>query len=255
MAEKEVPAGHMPMAQAVQVLDRTESQIRALARAGVIPPLKDGAVSITAMARYIKHLHESSGKGPAAEAAAHIGVTERRFREMISRGVIKPQARSQYDFAQVRVEYINHLREAAAGRQTDSGMVLANERARHAKAMADAQEMKNKVEAEEYLPRGEIQMIQAAGDARVRTKLLAIPSKAAPRLLGLETLPDIKDALSNAINEALAELANTRVVGILPGRDKAPGLHKNAPRALGVLHAATAGDDKRMGGRKPKTKP
>jgi hypothetical protein len=52
-----------------------------------------------------------------SEAAAHIDLKERRFRQLIEAGVFKrPKRPSDWNLDKVRVEYIRHLREQAASR-------------------------------------------------------------------------------------------------------------------------------------------
>ena len=56
----------------------------------------------------------------------------------------------------------------------------------------------------------------------LRTRLLAIPTKAAPLLLGCRTIPRLKDELERQIHDALRDIANTDVARYLAdigGRD------------------------------------
>src|SRR5215813_14698215 len=54
---------------------------------------------------------EGIDRGPAAEAAKHIDVTERQLRRLRDKGIIKsrPQPRG-YDLDEVRQDYLRHLR-------------------------------------------------------------------------------------------------------------------------------------------------
>lgn len=147
-----------------------------------------------------------------AQAARHIDLSERRFTELLD-DVFKRCERGAYDLDEVRMVYIRHLREGAAGRSNETG-ALANEKARHAKEQADSLAMKNAQVRGELLPAGEVTAAVTAAFARVRAKLLAIPSKLAPVVISLTAIAEVKEIISNAVNEALAELAGTNVAGI-----------------------------------------
>lgn len=158
-----------------------------------------------------------------ADCANHLFLSERRFRELLDQGVIDRQPPSTYDEDLVREQYITHLREIAAGRSSKEGdLDLTEERARLAKEQADAQEMKNAVSRGELLARQDVTAAITASFARVRARLLAMPSKLAPSVIGVPTLAAIKKKISDAVKEALEELASTVVVGV-PASDDSGG--------------------------------
>lgn len=152
-----------------------------------------------------------------AECANHLFLSERRFRELLDQGVVDRQPARGYDEDLVREQYISHLREVAAGRSSSDGPDLTAERARLAKEQADAQEMKNAVSRGELLARADVTAAVTASFARVRARLLAMPSKLVPTILGITSPSELKEKFSDAINEALAELAGTVVVAVPEG--------------------------------------
>jgi len=158
-----------------------------------------------------------------ADCAAHLFLTERRFYELLGDGTIDRKPANGYDLDLVREQYIENLREVGAGRSSGEGPDLTAERARLAKEQADAQEMKNAVSRAELLGRADVTAVVTASFARVRARLLALPSKIAPLVLGMTSLAEIKEKISDAINEALAELAGTVVVAIPEGEDEPSG--------------------------------
>jgi len=90
---------------------------------------------------------------------------------------------------------------------------LSAARARLATEQADTVAMKNAVARRDLLPRADVHMAVTGAFARVRSKLLALPSKVTPVLLGLSSAAQINQALTSAVHEALHELASTQVVG------------------------------------------
>ncbi len=100
---------------------------------------------------------------------------------------------------------------------------LAAERARLARAQADMQEMKNATARRLLLPRDEVTAAVQACFARVRARLRAIPTRAAPQVVLLEGIAEVKALLTALIHEALQELSATKVLaraeGALPVMD------------------------------------
>lgn len=91
---------------------------------------------------------------------------------------------------------------------------LATYQAEIAKARAEKLRREN-LEAEgELIPKQDVVTATIAVFNHVRAKLLAIPTKAAPSLVLLETPAAIKEHLTEAIYDVLTELAETKVVGI-----------------------------------------
>lgn len=156
-----------------------------------------------------------------ADCASHLFLTERSFYELLGAGKVDRQPTNGYDLDIVREQYIESLRETAAGRSAASGNLdLPAERARLAKEQADGQEMKNAVTRGELLPRSEVTAAVTSAFARVRARLLAVPTKTAPLLLGVSDLADLTGKLSDGIHEALAELSGTIVVAVSDADDE-----------------------------------
>ncbi|MCJ2008212.1 hypothetical protein [Methylobacterium sp. J-092] len=119
-----------------------------------------------------------------SQAASHLDMSERRFRELLDETVIARAPRGEYDLDAVRRQYIGHLREVAAGRQPAQPGDLdpAQERARKDRALAIATELKND------LATGKVVLIDDAIAAvtiqnmKLRNKLLSLPTRIASRL-------------------------------------------------------------------------
>src|SRR5918999_5382660 len=103
----------------------------------------------------------------------------------------------------------------------DDRTVLAAERARLACAQADMQEMKNAALRGALLPRDEVTAAVQACFSRVRARLLAIPTRAAPQVVLLKIMAEVKALLTGLVPEALQELSETKVVALAEG-DEAP---------------------------------
>lgn len=132
------------------------------------------------------------------------------------------------------------------GTQTPLGDVKLNldqERAR----LAHAQAIRTEIEVSKL--RGEL--IEVAAVFRVwgkvisdlRSRLLGLPTRAAPMLIGCRTMPKIRDELERQVYEALNELADIDPTQYLVDAD------------AHASKAATKAKRKRVGRSKPRTKP
>ncbi len=148
-----------------------------------------------------------------ADIADHLDLSVRSVSTLKRAGVFPEAQRAGHDLDAVRVAYIRHLRESAAGRSAAYGTLdLTAERARLAHAQAEKAERENAVAEGDFLPRGEVHTAMTATFMRVRSKLLAMPSKLAPYLVGIETPATAQGILQKEIYRALDELAATKII-------------------------------------------
>jgi len=97
--------------------------------------------------------------------------------------------------AEIRIAYIRHLREQAAGRLASGDLDLATERAGLAKAQRERVEMANAVTRRELAPTYLLEEILAAAGAKVAAILDAIPGACRRRNQNL-TAADIQTIAS-----------------------------------------------------------
>ncbi len=182
-----------------------------------------------------------------SDCANHLFISERRFREILDQGIVDRQPAGSYDLDVVREQYITHLREVAAGRSSSAdGLDLTKERARLASEQADAQEMKNAASRGELLARGDVHAAVTEAFARVRAKLLALPSKIAPVAYGLPTIAEVRDKITDGVSEALSELSATRIAGV-PASELAEGGAGRGSGLVGRVRAAAEPDGEPVG--------
>ena len=140
------------------------------------------------------------------DVARHLGVTPKYVGDLIADGTFEKKPRGQYDIDECRNAYIKRLRENAAGRAASGELDLVAERARLAKEQADAKEMDNAI------GRGDLVYIEDVAKqfenmlTKVRTKLLALPTKIAPECHASATMLEVQSLIEAGIVEALHEL-------------------------------------------------
>lgn len=108
---------------------------------------------------------------------------------------------------------------------------LDEERTRLARAQADAKEVENRARNGELIEVAVMDMTVIAAFARVRSRLLSMPSKLAP-ILCPDAPADAEAVLVQHVHEALRELAETNV----------SELEEQDGEVVADLHAATGSD-------------
>ena len=149
-----------------------------------------------------------------AEFGVLIGVRERRVRELRDKGV------GRYPLANVTA-YCAHIRPAdgkAAEGGSEAGDSLDAARIRLVTAQAEARELLNAQLRGEAVLAEDVEIIVGGTFDAVRAKLLAVPVTAAARLQGVTDQVAMRAEIGGLIENALAELAQTEVVGTVKDR-------------------------------------
>ena len=169
------------------------------------------------------------------QAAALIGVTARRLRQMDREEFPPPKDGSgQYPPEAFGTWIKARVQRMTAIDGTGEILDLNAERARHSKQQADRLEMENAVRRGELMDTGVVAAAWEKIAMSAKTKLLAVPSKAAPLLAG-KTIAEIKDILESHVHECAAAIAGD-------------------PMGEG-MEAAAAPDGESMGRQKPEAEP
>jgi phage terminase Nu1 subunit (DNA packaging protein) len=155
------------------------------------------------------------------DLASVFGVTDRLIRDFADRGLVKKTGRGRYLMVESVRLYTEHLREVAAGRGGEEGVLdLTAERARLAKEQADGHELKNAVARRELVSSEEVVRGWADILRKVRSRILSCPSRIRSRLPHL-TVHD-GEVIDAELREALTELSDGN------GGDGAVGLEAAA---------------------------
>jgi phage terminase Nu1 subunit (DNA packaging protein) len=127
--------------------------------------------------------------------------------ELKKRGIAVHIGLDAYDLAATVRAYVVHLRGTASGRGgEDQIMTLTGERARLAREQADAQALKNAVLRGELVPAAEVARAWSDTLRKVRSRLLAVPSRVRGAIPGL-TGADVT-LIDREVRDALQELGH-----------------------------------------------
>ncbi len=137
-----------------------------------------------------------------------IGVTDRRVRQLADEGVIPKLKNGSYDLVPTINSYIRNIK---IGNEADADSSKSNydqerylhEKAKRKKAELILGEMKGQLHDSET-----VEEVMTSMLSNLRSKLLAIPSKTAPLLIGIDDIPEIQEILDIKIYESLLELSD-----------------------------------------------
>lgn len=132
-------------------------------------------------------------------------ITPAALTSLCKRGLAVKIGHDAYDLTATVTAYIVHLRAAASGRGGEAhSLTLAGERARLARAQADAQEVKNRMIAGELVPAAEVTREWADTLRGLRSQVLAVPSRIRSTLPHL-TAQDVAQ-IDRELRDTLAEM-------------------------------------------------
>ena len=136
------------------------------------------------------------------------GISPSMITRLSSQGVITPSSKNKYELGVTVQSYINHLkRNRNEPEQGTTKATLEHEKLMLAqiereKAEINLELFKGNLHKDEHVTLLVGQMIAAA-----KTKLSAMPSKLAPKLVSLDNKSDIRAIIETEIDEALIELS------------------------------------------------
>ncbi len=158
----------------------------------------------------MKLLSEQGLKGKTvvvstAEIAEIFGLSDRRIRQLEKEEALVKLSRGKYDLKASVQRYISFIKEQAE--KTEEELDLTKEktlltRANRQKVELELQIMRGELHRSEDVRRVMNDMLGA-----FRARVLAIPSKTAPRLLAQTDLAVVQDIIKKEVYEALQELS------------------------------------------------
>jgi phage terminase Nu1 subunit (DNA packaging protein) len=153
------------------------------------------------------------------QIASLLDLSSSRILQLANQGIIPKDARGQYELVSSVRGYINYLRENSVV-NVKSSMSLAEAKQRKLVAEAKLTELEYALEKGQVIRIDEVEPQWESLVIALKTKLLAIPSKATPLLVSQETMPYINKVLTDFISEALNELAKGTDVEFIEASDE-----------------------------------
>jgi phage terminase Nu1 subunit (DNA packaging protein) len=143
-----------------------------------------------------------------AELCALLGVTRNTVKEYVKAGLFKPLRYGVYDAAVAVPAVCAYLRKSSAGVPTSAEADA--DRARIIAAKAEMAEMELARQKGELWRRDHVIYVFGGQMTNTRARLLALPTRAAPALLGCQSVAEIAAKLRDEVHSALEELSESR---------------------------------------------
>ena len=140
-----------------------------------------------------------------ADFGALVGITQQAVSAFVVQGVLVHGATGG-EWLQA---YCHRLREEAAGRKSNGGLDLVQERAGLAKSQREAQEIKNAVAKREFAPVALLSQVLASAAQSVSDQLDALPG------ILKKAVPDMPDAARDVIDQTCRSARNNWFVSTL----------------------------------------
>lgn len=140
-----------------------------------------------------------------SELGQIVGKTPQWIRQLTRDGVLKQVSRGKYRLDQSVQAYIEY---AAGGREDDGKPRYIDHKTEHERIKTERAAMELAVLRGELHHAEDVEAVMSDMLAAFRQKILAIPTKLAPELAGIEEINVVKGHLTRAMHEALSELAD-----------------------------------------------
>ena len=149
----------------------------------------------------------SSPSYPIKTISKLLLISERRIQQLVKDGVIPKTQHGRYELAPAVQGYIRFLQERSLGRP-NAPEDYHMEKARLVKHQADKAELDVLEQSGELLRLDEVVLGWNKMISECKTRLLSIPSKAAPIVASETNAGAVQEIIEELVREALEELAN-----------------------------------------------
>lgn len=195
----------------------------------------------------------------AAEVADYLGLSPQRVTQLRAERVLPGAKGESFDLRACVRAYCAHIRPAS-GRASSGGSASAatldQARIEVLNEQRDRLSMLNaQMRGETVLAEDMESVVGAYADA-TRARILALPTRAAPLVLGLGSLAEVRDKLTELAHEACGELAAREITAAVYDRARRrAGRGAGGDADIPPDGAAAEADGERVGGSVPVSQP
>lgn len=141
------------------------------------------------------------------ELAEVLGLTARRVQQLAKEGILQPEGRGKFRLDNAVQSYIKFLGHSPAATASGEKIDLKVERAKLTKAKRELAEIELSTARAEVHHSEDVRRVMGGMLGAFRSRILAIPTKLAPRLVAQTDLAVIQDIVKKQLYEALSELS------------------------------------------------
>ncbi|MCZ8520140.1 MULTISPECIES: hypothetical protein [Paenibacillus] len=135
-----------------------------------------------------------------------LNLSARRVQQLAEDGVLIKSARGKYKAAESIQNYIKSIQDRGGG--GDGEADYFHERALHERAKREKAELELAVKRGDLHRSEDVEFVMNDMVAAFRSRILALPSKLSPQLIGKMDLAVIQSLLTQEVHEALTELSD-----------------------------------------------
>ena len=142
----------------------------------------------------------------AASLAKLLGISDRHLRRLASENIIKKNGQGKYYFVEnvnAYIEYVEKLNDAPADLKEEK----LKEEIKKIKKESELKDLKIKELKNELHPAHVIEKVMTNTLINIKGKLLSMPNKIAPLIIGIENLGEIQDVMDTEIRSVLTEVS------------------------------------------------
>lgn len=136
----------------------------------------------------------------SSDLAKVLRLTTQRVNQLAKEQILKREADGKFDLSDAVVKYFTFKFK------TDEEINYARQHARLEKAKADMAEIELAEHEGSLLHAAEVEQAMASMILNCKSRLLSIPSKCSPRIIGQKSLAIVSDILRKEVYQALSEL-------------------------------------------------
>lgn len=200
-------------------------------------------------------MSDAAPKVSASVVGDWLGLSERRVRELRGQKVIPDDGKGGFDLREAVRAYCSHMRPAsgrAAGGGSDSAGTLDQARIEVLNEQRDRLKMLNEQMRGETVLAEDMESVVGAYADATRARILALPTRSAPLVLGLGSLAEVRDKLTELAHEACGELAASEIIATVHDRARRrAGRGEGGDTNIPADGTAAEADGQPMGGSVP----
>ncbi|CAJ1003891.1 Terminase small subunit [Brevibacillus aydinogluensis] len=142
--------------------------------------------------------------------ATLLGFTRQRINQLAKEGILEKQAAGRFPLMKNVQRYIEYLRTGVKDKGDSDDEAQAKyweEKALHEKAKRETAEIKLAKLKNQVHDAADVELVLTNMLVTFRSRIMSIPEKVAPKVLGMKNLSEISEVINAEVLEALAELS------------------------------------------------
>ena len=137
------------------------------------------------------------------------GVTRRYINQLAKEGILERRAPGRWPLEPNISKYIEFLRTGKTDKEgQEAKSIYWEEKAKHEAAKREMAELQLAKLKNQMHDAATVELVMTDMLTTFKNRLLALPQKISPKIIGLKSIAEVNDVLASEINEALTELSD-----------------------------------------------